>query len=131
LAVQAQKGIIEHKGLSDVNTGVVGGNRLAKVSRIVKIVARAGKRPELLQLLERRIEHAHVEPGTEVYVFHEEIGDDVTIWAWEMFSSNDSLELHRSSSAVVQIRPEVEALTDAPPEIVTLRPYGGKGIETT
>jgi quinol monooxygenase YgiN len=102
---------------------------LAKVSRIVKIVARSGKRPELLQLLERRIEQAQAEVGTEIYIFHEEVADEVTIWAWEMFTSNEALELHRSSSDVVLIRPEIEALTVAPPEIVTLRPYGGKGIK--
>jgi quinol monooxygenase YgiN len=102
---------------------------MTKVAELVKITAAPGKRKELLEVLQRMIDQANTEAGTEVYVFHEAADDDVTVWTYELYSDQAARDAHGASPAIKEIGPALGALLGGAPELIRLRPAVGKGVD--
>jgi len=102
---------------------------MAKVAEIAKIVAAPGKRDELLAVLREMVAQAETESGTEVYVFHADAGDDVTVWSYELYVDQAARDAHGASPAMVAIGPKVGPLLGGAPELIRLVPSSGKGVE--
>lgn len=101
---------------------------MSKVAEIAKITAVPGKRRELLDVLARMVEHANAEAGTEIYIFHEDAGDDVTVWTYELYTDQAARDAHGSSPAFAAIGAAVAPLLGAAPQLIKLRPAVGKNI---
>ena len=99
---------------------------MSQIAEIAKITAQPGKRPELLAVLARMVEQANTEAGTEVYVFHEDASDDVTVWSYELYSDQAARDAHGSSPAMADIGPAVGPLLGGAPELIKLRPIHAK-----
>ncbi|MBV9662192.1 MAG: antibiotic biosynthesis monooxygenase [Acidimicrobiales bacterium] len=100
---------------------------MAKVGEIAKIVTAPGKRAEALTVLQRMVDQTKNEPGTEIYVFHEDMSDDVTIWTYELYTDQAARDAHGSSPAMAAIGPALGGLLGGAPELVKLRPMIAKG----
>jgi quinol monooxygenase YgiN len=99
-----------------------------KVGEIAKITAAPGKRAELLEVLKKMVAQAETENDTLVYVFHEDAGDDVTVWGYELYSNQAARDAHGASPAMAEIGPAVGGLLGGAPELIKLRPVSGKGL---
>jgi len=102
---------------------------MAKVAEIAKITAAPGKRDELLAVLQRMVDQANSEAGTEVYVFHEAADDDVTVWTYELYANQAARDAHGASPKMAEIAPAVGPLLAGAPELIKLRPALGKGVD--
>lgn len=101
---------------------------MAKVSLLARLVAREGKRDEVLGLLGRIARHAEAnEPGTELYCLNVSSQDEVTLWVYELYSDQAALDAHAGSQVFVEAASEFAPLLDET-ELVLGRPTGGKGI---
>jgi quinol monooxygenase YgiN len=100
---------------------------VAKVGEIAKIVTAPGKRAEAIALLQRMVDQTGNEPGTEVYIFHEDMNDDVTIWTYELYTDQAARDAHGASPAMAEIGPALGPLLGGVPELIKLRPMIGKG----
>ena len=99
---------------------------MTQIAEIAKITAQPGKRSELLAVLARMVEQANTEAGTEVYVFHEDASDDVTVWSYELYTDQAVRDAHGSSPAMADIGPAVGPLLGGAPELIKLRPIHAK-----
>jgi quinol monooxygenase YgiN len=102
---------------------------MPKVAEIAKITAQPGKRDEMLDVLQRMVEQAASEPGTEVYLFHKDLGDDVTIWTYELYTDQAARDAHGSSAAMRAIGPALGSLMGGAPELFRLAPVHATGVE--
>jgi quinol monooxygenase YgiN len=100
---------------------------VAQVGEIAKITAAPGKRAELLGVLQRMVDQTESEDGTLVYVFHEDAGDDVTVWSYELYTDQAARDAHGASPAMAEIGPSLAGLLGGAPELIKLRPVSGKG----
>jgi quinol monooxygenase YgiN len=100
---------------------------MATVGEIAKITAAPGKRDELLKVLKRMVAQTESEPGTLVYVFHEDAADDVTVWSYELYTDQAARDAHGSSPAMAEIGPALGGLLGGAPELIKLRPISAKG----
>jgi quinol monooxygenase YgiN len=101
---------------------------MSRVAEIAKITAAPGKRPELLAVLARMVEQAKTEAGTEIYVFHEDAGDDVTVWTYELYTDQAARDAHGSSPAMAEIGKSVGPLLGGAPQLIRLHPVVGKNF---
>jgi quinol monooxygenase YgiN len=101
---------------------------MSRVAEIAKITAAPGKRAELLQVLARMVQQANTEAGTEVYIFHEDAGDDVTVWTYELYTDQAARDAHGSSPAMADIGKAVGPLLGGAPQLIKLRPAVGKNL---
>ena len=62
-----------------------------------RLVAAPGRRPELLQELDRIAAVSIGEAGTQAYVISEATDDDVTVWLFEIFRDEEAYQAHRAS----------------------------------
>jgi quinol monooxygenase YgiN len=100
---------------------------VAKVAEIAKIVAAPGKRDELLTVLQRMVDQANTEAGTEIYIFHEDPSDDVTVWTYELYADQAARDAHGASPAMAEIGPALGGLLGGAPELIKLKPAIAKG----
>jgi quinol monooxygenase YgiN len=102
---------------------------MPKVAELAKLTAREGKRDELLEALAAMVAQAESEPGTEVYVFHADAHDDVTVWSYELYADQSARDAHGASPAMAEIGPRVGPLLAGAPELIKLVPVVGTGVE--
>ena len=102
---------------------------MTKVAEIAKITAQPGKRAEMIEVLKRMVAQAETEPGTLIYVFHEDANDDVTVWTYELYTDQAARDAHGASPAMAEIGPAIGALLGGPPELFKMTPAIGTGVE--
>lgn len=101
---------------------------MTKTSMFVKLTFQPGTRPEGLAALERALEAAHSEHGTEVYSFHVDRADADVVWAFELYSDDEALGTHGQSPAVAELFGALGGLLAEPPMLVVADLHAGKGL---
>lgn len=101
---------------------------MSHVGVVAKITAQEGKRSELSRALQRALDTANGEEGTIYYLLHEDVADASVLWTYELYASQDALQLHRGSEAYKALGPAIGSFLAARPELIFLNPVGGKGL---
>ena len=72
---------------------------MAQVSVIAKLVAKAGKRDELVEQLGKLVTAAGDEPGTLVYSLNLSTTEPDVVYFFEMYADQDAFAVHGKSDA--------------------------------
>lgn len=103
---------------------------MAKPALIAKFTALEGKRDELAAACQQMIDYVSGnEPGTEVYVLHEDRDDANVLWFYEVYSDSDSLKTHGGSDMMKSMGKVFAPLLAGRAELIRLKPLAGKGLE--
>jgi quinol monooxygenase YgiN len=94
---------------------------------IAKITAAPGKRAELIAALQGALANAETEPGTLVYLLHEDTADENGVWFYERYADDAALAAHGSSEFMKSFGKSLAGLTEGRPQLTFLRTVGGKG----
>jgi quinol monooxygenase YgiN len=102
---------------------------MAKPALLAKFTANDGKRDELITLCQKMIDYVTAsEPGTEVYVLHEDKKDANVLWWYEMYTDGDALKTHGGSDMMKAAGKEFAPLLAGRAELIFLNPVAGKGL---
>jgi quinol monooxygenase YgiN len=102
---------------------------VTQTSLFVKMVFQDGKRDEGVATLETMLPQVATEPGTLVYSFHLDSGDENTVWIFELYTDGDALGVHGGSDAIKAMFGKIGGLFAEPPTMIITTPVGGnKGL---
>ena len=102
---------------------------MAQTSLFVKMVFQSGKRDEGVEILSSMLPQVETEPGTLVYSFHLDSGDENTVWIFELYTDGDALAAHGGSDAIAAMFGKIGGLFAEPPVMTVTIPVGGnKGL---
>lgn len=103
---------------------------MAKTALIAKITAADGRRDDLVAELRTMFDQVESEPGTELYILHEDASDPNVVWFYELYTDGDALTAHSTSEAMQGLMATLSGeLSGAPAELTLLTPIGAKGVE--
>jgi quinol monooxygenase YgiN/quercetin dioxygenase-like cupin family protein len=101
------------------------------VARYVKMTARAGQGPALVQLMLRVAEALRSTPGCELYVINRAPDEPDVVWVNELWLSHEALDASlqqlNTDAGKAQLA-EVSALLHRAPERIDVEPLGGVGF---
>jgi quinol monooxygenase YgiN len=100
---------------------------MSKVAVIAKIVAKPGKRDEVAKVMGSLVGPVGDEPGTEVYIMHEDLGNEDVIWFYEVYTDGDARSAHGKSEALASAFGQISDFVAERPEINVLNPVVAKG----
>lgn len=100
---------------------------MSKVAVIAKIVAKPGKRDEVAKVMGSLVGPVGEEPGTEVYIMHEDLGNEDVIWFYEVYTDSEALAVHGKSEALASAFGKISDFVAEKPEISVLKPVAAKG----
>jgi quinol monooxygenase YgiN len=101
---------------------------MSKTAVIAKITCAAGKRDEVAAALDAMFTQVDQEPGTEVYVLHDDLGNPDVLWFYELYTDGDALQAHSTSPAMMELFGTFGGdLMGAPPEITLMTTRRAKG----
>jgi quinol monooxygenase YgiN len=91
---------------------------------VSRLFPQAGRLQDVLEVLNSSVARIHAEePGCLLYAAHRARGDDNgPVVMVEKFASEEAFEVHGSSPTLVEFGPKLQALLDAPIEVVVLDP---------
>lgn len=102
---------------------------MTQTSLFLKMVFQPGKRDEGIAALETMLPVVAGEPGTLVYSFHRDAGDENAVWIFELYSDGDALGVHGGSDAMKELFGTLAGLMAEPPMMVMATPTGSaKGL---
>jgi quinol monooxygenase YgiN len=102
---------------------------MTQTSLFVKMVFQPGKRDEAVEILSTMLPQVETEPGTLVYSFHLDSGDENTVWIFELYTDGDALGVHGGSDAIAAMFGKIGGLFAEPPVMTITTPVGGnKGL---
>jgi len=102
---------------------------MAQTSLFVKMVFQPGRRDEGVEILSSMLPQVEGEPGTLIYSFHLDAGDENTVWIFELYTDGDALAAHGGSDAIKDMFGRIGPLFAEPPTMVMATPAGGnKGL---
>jgi len=102
---------------------------MAQTSLFVKMVFQPGTRDEGVEILSSMLPQVETEPGTLVYSFHLDSGDENTVWIFELYTDGDALAAHGGSDAIAAMFGKIGGLFAEPPVMTVTIPVGGnKGL---
>lgn len=94
-----------------------------RVGRMVRLIARPGMRPALLDLVHRYTDQLTTdEPGTEMFVVNVDPDQSEVVWLFEWFDGPEGEVAHRSSPAFAAFTSEMPSVLAGPPAVVALEP---------
>lgn len=94
-----------------------------RIGRMVRLVARPGMRPALLDLVHRYTDRLSTdEPRTEMFVVNIDPDQAEVVWLFEWFADESAEVEHRSSAAFAAFTSEMPQVLAAPPAVVALEP---------
>lgn len=99
---------------------------MSKRALFAKFTPKAGQKDALIAALQPMMEQVQSEAGTEVYVMH--VGDDDSIWFYELYSDEDAFKTHGGSDAMKAAFGALGDLIEGRAELVFGTPQGAKGI---
>ena len=102
---------------------------MSKTAVFAKITAKPGQRDELRAALAAMFPTVVGEEGTELYVLHDDLGDDNAVWMYELYADDDALGAHSSSDAMKATFVALGDLVAEPPLLVLARPVEAKGVD--
>lgn len=103
---------------------------MSKISVIAKIVAKEGKRDDLVAAFGDYFPQVESEAGTLVYAISVDNADDVTVWVYELYPDGDALQAHGGSDAFASFGKSLGGLLDGAPEVHLCTPVHAKGHDT-
>lgn len=74
--------------------------QVAKVSAMVKLVAKSGRAEELVSAFDPLFTEAEREPGTQFYSLNRSGSDPNTFWFYELYADDEALAAHSGSDAM-------------------------------
>ena len=89
---------------------------------LVRIVAKTGMRPAVLELLNSYADGLGEEPGTEMFVVSLDPENEDTVWLYEMFRDEEAMEEHRASEGFHSLMGAMPAYLDGPPAVLRMDP---------
>ena len=89
---------------------------------MVRLTARAGMRPALLDLLNTYADGLAEEPGTELFIVSLDPGDENIVWLYEIFADEDAENAHRSSTGFGVLMNAMPPLLNGPPAVLRTVP---------
>lgn len=94
-----------------------------RIGRVVRLAAKPGMRPALLDLVHQYIDALPVqEPGTEMFLVSTDPGAADVVWLIEWFRDAEAEREHRSSEAFAELMELMPALLESPPGLVAFSP---------
>lgn len=101
---------------------------MSKVVAIVKLAAAPGKGKELAAAMDFALENVKAESGTRFYILHAEVGNEDSLWLYEMYDSQADMDAHLGSEWFKQLGGKMGGLLGGAPEFHVATPLGGKGL---
>jgi quinol monooxygenase YgiN len=101
---------------------------MSKVFVLAKMTAQDGKRADLVAGMAPMLEHVESEEGTLTYILNEDAKDDNVAWMYEVYADQESFEAHGKSDAMKALGAAVGPFLGGRPELIFLKPVGGKGL---
>lgn len=102
---------------------------MSKISVLAKLTCAPGKREEVAVAFDAMLDHTESEPGTELYVLHDDLANPDVLWVYELYSDQAALDAHSASPAMMALFGALGGdLMGAPPELMLVTPRRGKGI---
>ncbi len=95
---------------------------------VVKLKIKEGQREAMTEAVNQGIETTRGEAGTLIYVFHHDAVEKNTVWFYELYADQDSVNLHMGSAGFKSWSKTLAPFIDGAPEISFLTPIGGKGV---
>ena len=95
---------------------------MAPIVIFTRLIARPGRRNELLDAFAPFLDAVADEPGTEVFVMHTARDDADIVLFYEVYRDDAALAAHRDSDAVRDLVPRLGDLLAGPPEITYAPP---------
>jgi quinol monooxygenase YgiN len=94
-----------------------------RIGRVVRLLAKPGMRPALLDAVHRYTDRLAVdEPRTEMFVVNVDPDNGDLVWLFEWFADADAEIEHRSSPAFARLMHEMPELLATSPAVVALEP---------
>ncbi len=103
---------------------------MAQVSVIAKLVAKAGKRDELVEQLGKLVTAAGDEPGTLVYSLNLSTTEPDVVYFFEMYADQDAFAVHGKSDAFKAAGAGIGPLLGGTPELNMCELAVAKGLPT-
>lgn len=89
---------------------------------VVRLTAKAGMRPALLDTLNTYADGLAEEPGTEVYLVSTDPDDENLVWLFEVFKDEHAENEHRASDGFATMITALNDLLDAAPAVLRMEP---------
>lgn len=94
-----------------------------RIGRMVRLIAKPGMRPALLDLVHRYTDRLDTdEPRTEMFVVNVDPDQAEVVWLFEWFADEDAEVEHRSSAAFAAFTSEMPSVLASAPAVVSLEP---------
>ncbi|MFN0089569.1 MAG: putative quinol monooxygenase [Acidimicrobiales bacterium] len=101
---------------------------MAKIGIIAKLTAKPGMRDQIVAAAGDFFPHVeNNEPGTEIYILHEDRNDPNVAYYYELYADGDSLKAHGGSDQMKDFGRAIKDLLDAKMEVIMLNPLKAKG----
>ena len=93
-----------------------------RVGLMVRLPARAGGRPALLDAVNRFADELRSPPGAEAFVVSLDPTDADVVWLYEWFTDEAALEAHRTTDAFAAFMTEMPELLAGSPALMRIDP---------
>jgi quinol monooxygenase YgiN len=93
-----------------------------RLGMVVRLEARPGMRPLLLDALHRYTDSLGAEPSTELFVISLDPDEDDVVWLHEWFFGQEGVNLHRGAPGFASLMTEVADLVTTPPGVMRFEP---------
>jgi quinol monooxygenase YgiN len=100
---------------------------MSQIACIAKIPCQPGHRDEMEAAMKAMLDHVESEPGTLRYVLLRDNADENTLWMYELYQDQASLESHMGSEAMKALGSALRPHLAGRPELFFSTPVGGKG----
>jgi quinol monooxygenase YgiN len=101
---------------------------MSKVSMWVKLPIKEGKREEAKAIIGEALANVQSEPGTLLYILHEDGRDENVLYFYELYTDGDALAAHGASDWFKEFGPKLGPVLAGRPEMQMITPVGGKGL---
>jgi len=100
-----------------------------RIAVVARMVAKAGRREELLKEVAPMLDVAATEDGTLAYVVHRDAVDHDAIWFYEVYRDHDARLAHQRSVTYRKLAERTPELLASTPDVWPLTPAGaGKWV---
>lgn len=104
---------------------------MAKVAVFARLVARPGRRDDLVQMCQQLLNGARGEDGTELYVLHVSDQEPDVVRLYELYRDDEALAAHGGSDTMTSVFPRLSELLAAAPDMAVSTPVAAKGIDAS
>jgi len=101
---------------------------MSKVSMWVKLPIKDGMREEAKAIIQEALTNVQSEPGTLLYILHEDARDENVLYFYELYTDGDALAAHGGSDWFKEFGPKLGPVLAGRPDMQMITPVGGKGL---